>query len=175
MPLLHFRITKKDQSIDLSRDLHAQNLTLRRSIIVKNKGTVSNKSAIPSPLTYPEYEKFMLDFVKQYTDDYKGGVCIDASFLRGFEIMSNFSSNDIMIPFDNNETNIDHMYELDISSEDIALSFNVRTFNFNREDSTIFVEDLRDAGTANPEQYNNAIHHIDLIFQYDELYNYDTY
>jgi hypothetical protein len=178
MPLLHFRITEKNQSINLSRTLHAQNLTLRRSMVVKNKGTVSNKAAItgtPGIGTYPNYEVHMLDFIKQYTTDYEGGICIDASFLKGYEIMSNFRSNDIMIPFGNDETNIDHKYELDLSSEDIALSFNVKTFNFKRDDNVVFVEDERKKGTANPELVENAIHHIDLVFQYDELFNYDTY
>ena len=174
MPLLHFRITEKNQSIDLSRTLHAQNLTLRRSMIVKNKGTVSNKSDL-STTSQIDFEKDMIDFQPQYTTDYGGGVCIDVSFLKGYEIMSNFRSNDIMIPFANNDTIIDNKYELDIASEDIALSFNVKTFNFKRDDNIVFVEDERKKGTSNPELVENAIHHIDLIFQYDDLYNYDTY
>ena len=42
MPLLHFRITEKDESINMSRTLHAQNLTLRRAIITRNPSLQTN-------------------------------------------------------------------------------------------------------------------------------------
>ena len=106
MPLLHFRITEKDESINMSRTLHAQNLTLRRAIITRNPSlqtNVQNEVAVGSAKT---------QVVPIYDADCKGGIVVDASFLRGYEIMSNFSSNDIMIPFANDSINVDEQFAL---------------------------------------------------------------
>ena len=166
MPLLHFRVTKKDQSINMPRTIHAQNLTFRRAIVTRNKSNINN---LPTTVgkTTPEFQAEMANLQKAYDQDLKGGVLLDCSFLRGFEIMSNFSSNDIMIPFHNEDTNIDIKFELDIASEDIALSFNVKTFDYERGDTVLFAGDS--------ETGAGVIQHIDLIFHYDALYNYDTY
>jgi hypothetical protein len=162
MPLLHFRITEKDESINMSRTLHAQNLTLRRAIITRNPSlqtNVQNEVGVGSAKT---------QVVPIYDADCKGGIVVDASFLRGYEIMSNFSSNDIMIPFANDSINVDEQFELDIASEDIALAFNIKVLDFERKDTILFTK----ATTATTP---GAIQYVDLIFQYDELYNHDTY
>ena len=162
MPLLHFRITEKDESINMSRTLHAQNLTLRRAIITRNPSlqtNVQNEVAVGSAKT---------QVVPIYDADCKGGIVVDASFLRGYEIMSNFSSNDIMIPFANDSINVDEQFELDIASEDIALAFNIKVLDFERKDTILFTK-ATSAGEP------GAIQYVDLIFQYDELYNHDTY
>tara|TARA_R100001244_G_scaffold116552_1_gene86645 strand:- start:2763 stop:3254 length:492 start_codon:yes stop_codon:yes gene_type:complete len=163
MPLLHFRITSKDQPINLSRTLHAQNLTLRRAIITKTKSLYTVASA-------PSADTCCDNAIPAWTPDYKGGVIVDCSFLRGYEIMSNFSSNDILLPFSNGDTNINTQFELDIASEDIALSFNVKTYDFDRKDTILFVGEGSTVATT-----PGAIKSIDLIFQYDQLYNYNTY
>ena len=164
MPLLHFRIKEKDEGINMSRSLHAQNLTLRRAIVTRNASLQTN------PPTKPADNVAIIPVVPVYDVDYKGGLIVDASFLRGYEIMSNFSSNDIMIPFGNEKANIDEQFELDISSEDITLAFNVKVYDFERKDTIQFISDSGNTATT-----AGAIHYIDLIFQYDELYNNDTY
>ena len=162
MPVLHFRVTKQDENIDLSRTLHAQNLTLRRAVITRNKSLVSNVPALP---VVPAD-----NFIPIYVTDYKGGLILDISFFKGFEILSNFSSNDILLPFGNEIANIDTRYEQNFASEDISLSFRCRAFDFEREDTIKFISD-----TPLAPQTDGAIKYIDLFFEFDELYEYNTY
>ena len=98
MGVLHFRITKQDQNIDMSRTLHAQNLTLRRAVVTRNRSIQTNTPIGTNPLD---------NTIATYVTDYKGGIILDISFFKGFEILSNFSSNDILVPFGNAEANIE--------------------------------------------------------------------
>tara|TARA_R110002096_G_scaffold368683_1_gene561975 strand:+ start:59 stop:565 length:507 start_codon:yes stop_codon:yes gene_type:complete len=168
MPVLHFRLTSKNQPINMSRSLHSQNLTLRRVSVVRN---ISIPNNVPLPdgslVTQPPY------FVPTYTDvtdDLKGGIIIDVSFFKGFEVLSNFSSNDILVPFDNTETVVDNRFEQNFANEDISLSFNVQCFDYERKDTLKFVNDIGVSATTPA-----AIKFIDLFFEFDELYSYNSY
>ena len=166
MPTLHVRIEKQNQPIDLSRTLHSQNLTLRRAVVVRNISIPSNvplsSASPPAPYFVPTYT--------DPTDDLKGGIIIDLSFFKGFEILSNFSSNDLLIPFANTEVVVDNRYEQDFSNEDISLSFNVECFDYERKNTLKFVSD---AGVS--ETTPAAIKYIDVFFSFDQLYSYNTY
>ena len=166
MPTLHVRIEKQNQPIDLSRTLHSQNLTLRRAVVVRNI-SIPNNIPLSTAATPPPY------FVPTYTDptdDLKGGIIIDLSFFKGFEILSNFSSNDLLIPFANTEVLVDNRYEQDFSNEDISLSFNVECYDYERKNTLKFVSD---AGVS--ETTPGAIKYIDVFFSFDQLYSYNTY
>ena len=160
MPVLHFRIKKQNENIDLSRTLHSQNLTLRRVIITRNRSVITN-----SPLLAPVPSD---NFIPEYTTDLKGGIIVDISFFKGFEILSNFVSNDILVPFGNEVANIDNRYNLNFANEDIALSFNVQCYDFERKNSVVFQNDT----TATTD---GAIKYIDLFFDFDNLFDYSTY
>lgn len=157
MGVLHFRIKSNDENINMSRTLHAQNLTLRRAVVTRNLSIRSNPPAVAFDNLNPEY-----------TVDYKGGVICDINFFRGFEILSNFSSNDLLIPFSNHETNVDQRFEQNFASEDISLSFRVRTFDFKRENTVKFQD------STSPTE-DGAIAYIDLFFEFDEIHDYNTY
>jgi len=159
MGVLHFRITKKDQNIDMSRTLHAQNLTLRRAVVTRNRSIQTNTVIPPATLD---------NTIATYTTDYKGGIILDISFFKGFEILSNFSSNDILVPFGNAEANIDSRFEQNFASEDISLSFRCRTYDFKREDNVVFQDDTTALTDA-------AIAYVDLFFEFDEIHDYNTY
>ena len=166
MPILHFRITQQNQPIDLSRTLHSQNCTLRRITIVRNISLPNNIPGSPTQLPATPY------FVPTYPgdQDMEGGIIIDVSFFKGFEVLSNFSSNDIMCPFDNMQSVVDNRFEQNFANEDISLSFNVKVFNYKRENTLKFVDDTG-VGKDDPA----AIKYIDMFFEFDELFAYNTY
>ena len=174
MPVLHFRITQQDQPIDLSRTLHSQNCTLRRITIVRNISIPSNIPVTVDPLIPLVVGLAPTPyFVPTYTDplhDMKGGIIIDVSFFKGFEVLSNFSSNDIMCPFNNMESVVDNRFEQNFANEDISLSFNVKVYNYKRENTLKFVDD-----TGVEEADPAAIKYIDMFFEFDELFEYNTY
>ena len=163
MPILHFRVDKQQQNIDLSRTLHSQNLTFRRAIITRNRSIASVPPAGTNP---PD------NYIPTYTVDYLGGIIIDVSFFKGFEILSNFTSNDLMVPFNNDQSNVDHRFDMNFASEDIALSFNVQIYDFKRQliPDTLFTSTTGVADTA-----IGAIKYIDLFFEFDNLHDYNTY
>ena len=171
MPTLHVRIEKQNQPIDLSRTLHSQNLTLRRAVVVRNVSIPNNiplsagggtPAAAQPPYFVPTYT--------DPTDDLKGGIIVDLSFFKGFEILSNFSSNDLLIPFANTEVLVDNRYEQDFSNEDISLSFSVECFDYERKNTLKFVSDSGVTATT-----PGAIKYIDVFFSFDQLYSYNTY
>lgn len=146
MPLLHFRIDEADQTINLSRTLHAQNLKLKRVMIKKGDNT-----------------------------EFDGGLIIDCSFLKGYEIMSPFAANDFMVKFGKTDESVDKEYDLGVASEDISLAFNVKVYDFlrNKLTATDFSKDATSTTGYTPAA--TKIDYIDVIFEYDQLYNYDTY
>ena len=167
MPVLHFRVTSQNQPINLSRTLHSQNLTLRRITVVRNISVPNNIPGAPTNLPATPY------FVPEYTDakdDMHGGCIIDCSFFKGFEVLSNFSSNDIMCPFSNDEIVVDNRFEQNFANEDISLSFSVKVFNYLRSADIKFTSD-----TGLTDLSPGAIKYIDMFFEFDELYSYNTY
>tara|TARA_B100000780_G_scaffold278104_1_gene250558 strand:+ start:1691 stop:2194 length:504 start_codon:yes stop_codon:yes gene_type:complete len=167
MAILHYRITQANQPINLSRTLHAQNLTLRRVSVIRN---ISIPSNIPgSPTLVPATQYYIPEYLDP-KDDLHGGIIVDVSFFKGFEVLSNFSSNDLMIPFSNDDTVVDSRYEQNFSNEDISLSFSVKVFNYLREPNVKFTSD-----TGNSDLTPGAIKYIDMFFEFDELFNYNTY
>jgi hypothetical protein len=144
MPILHFRLTHKKQTVLLSKTIHSQNFTLRRCIITKNASV---------------------------TQTYKGGLIIDCAFLSGNEILSNFNSNDILIPFADAETNIDNRYTQNFAAEDISTSFIVKSYDFEKQADAIFQDDYATGGAA----VDGAIKYADIFFEFDELTDYNTY
>jgi len=171
MPTLHVRIEKQNQPIDLSRTLHSQNLTLRRAVVVRNVSIPNNipASAGGGTPTVPQPPYFVPTYTDP-TDDLKGGIIVDLSFFKGFEILSNFSSNDLLIPFANTEVVVDNRYEQDFSNEDISLSFSVECFDYERKNTLKFVSDSGVTATT-----PGAIKYIDIFFSFDQLYSYNTY
>jgi len=178
MPILHTRITKQNQPIDLSRTLHSQNLTLRRIIVTRNASIPSNLPAVtipaatgtpgaPSVLGQPPY---FTPIYTDPTDDLKGGIIIDVSFFKGWEMLSNFSSNDLFVPFGNEVANVDNTYTQNFANEDISLSFNVQTYDFERKDTLKFVGDAGVTATTPA-----AIKFIDVFWEFDELFAYNNY
>ncbi len=160
MPLLHVRITENNQNINMSRSLHSQNFTLRRCIITRNPSLLTSATAYlngEATQVFPTYDKDLL-----------GGIIVDFSFFTGYEIMSNFTSNDLMVPFSNMTANIDERFSQNFSSENINLAFNVKCFDFDRKATVEFVSET----TATT---SGAIHYIDFIFEFDSLAESDTY
>jgi len=153
MPVLHLRITKENDNINLSRSLHAQSFVFKRAVVVMNPsptaGTIQN-----------------LD----------GGVTIQLSFFTGFELLSNLSANNIYLPFsppkiDSNVTPntgnfdiFDIRYDLQFDAEDVKNSFNAKVFHY-------------DSGSEQPTFGSSAgnIKYIDLYFEFDNLFNTNNY
>jgi len=173
MPVLHFRITKQNQPINLSRTLHSQNLTLRRTTIVRNISIPKNIPVTVGATTTQVGLAPTPYFVPEYTDpkeDMHGGIILDVSFFRGYELLSNFCSNDLLIPFDNMQSVVDNRYQQNFNNEDISLSFNVQVYNYKRQNILKFVSE-EDVGENEP----GAIKYIDVFFEFDELFDYNTY
>lgn len=103
MPILHVRINKQDQNIDLSRSVHAQDFILRRAVIVRANDTV----------------------------DYGGGLAIELGFLKGVEFLSNISENQILTVMKPTELVVDNRYEFTFTSENIQNSFATRVYNYD--------------------------------------------
>ena len=111
MPVLHLRLAEQKQKIRLAKEIHAQDLTLIRSIIRKNVETAGN---------------------------YNGAIMINLNkVFSGFELISSTNLNSLMIPV--NET-IDTTGKVDVAtiefnqnlnSEDIRQEFYVETFNYD--------------------------------------------
>ena len=153
MPVLHMRILKENDNINLSRSLHAQSFVFKRAVVVMN----------PSPTA-------------QTIQNLDGGVTIQLSFFTGFELLSNLSANNIYLPFsppklDSNVTSntgnydiFDIRYDLQFNTEDIKNSFNAKVFHY-------------DSGSEQPTFGTAAgtIKYIDLYFEIDDLFNSNNY
>lgn len=107
MPILHFRITKPNETITITRPLHSQNFTFRRAVVVK---TDANDMA----------------------DEYKGGVAVQLSFLQGDEFVSNQNTNQLVIPFDYTQEVNDVRFEFPLASEDVRSAFTCSVKNYDR-------------------------------------------
>ena len=157
MGVLHFRISKNDENINISRSIYAQSFIFKRAVIVCNPSLA--------------------------TTDVKnlgGGVNVKLSFLNGFEILTNENSNNIYLPFappivkvapaDSpavaaNYDIYDLRYNLQFNAEQIKNSFNVKVYNY-------------DSGSVQPEFHaTNAgtIKYIDMYFEIGELNSQNNY
>ena len=156
MGILHMRISKNDENINISRSIYAQSFIFKRAVIVCN----------PSLAT---------------TDvkNLNGGINVKLSFLNGFEILTNQNSNNIYLPFAPPIVQVapdsvavaanynihDLRYNLQFNAEEIKNSFNVKVYTY-------------DSGSLQPEFHpTNAgtIKYIDMYFEIGELNSQNNY
>lgn len=111
MTILHLRISSNQQKIVLAKELHAQNLTLIRSIIVKDTTQAGG---------------------------YNGAVMINMNkVFSSFEILSSTNLNSLMIPVNStiNATGAliteTHEFNQNLDSEDIRAEFIVDVYNYD--------------------------------------------
>jgi len=154
MVLLHYRLTEKNQSIEIPSTIHAQSFIFRRAVVRMNPLTAGSSSTI-----------------------LKGGVIFSPSHFSGFEISSgtsissttnkpitnNLGFNDILLGLDEYKPINNIYFDMEFASEDINRGFTVSTRNFDREDVAVF-------GTG-PGQVKS----IDIYFQFSSLYKYEGY
>ena len=140
MPILHISLSKQNQQIDLSTDINAQMLTLKKCCISTiSTGTSNNR--------------YM-----------KGGVIIDLPFLTGAEVVSSTNGEGIVVPFDEHKTEkyTEVRFDSDLQAEHIPRSFRVDCRNFENKlikfDTTVSSTDVGEVATR--------IEQIDLFFEY---------
>lgn len=145
MVVLHIRIKENNEVINLDKGLVSTNMTLRRAVVIKNPKTGGA------------------------VHDYAGGISVSLDFLTGgVAIASNVNNDEISIPIDDNLEVNDVRFDLNFNSERVNRSFQTNVRNYN--DLGINPPFNRTAG-AN----NNELKYVDLYFEYDRLYDYDTY
>ena len=139
MPLLHFRISKPSEIINLDRALHGQNFTFKRAIVVKDPNSTIN---------------------------YGGGICVQLDFLSGgLEIMSNLNDNELNIPFTDNSSVADVRYNINFASEDINRSFKVSVLNYDKSNTTPLLFDKN--GTGGELFYIDMYFEFSELFDYN--------
>jgi len=145
MTVLHLRIKENNEVIDLDQGLLAQNMRLRRCVVIKNPKT----GGAPH--------------------DYQGGIAINLEFLKGgLSIASNVNNDEISVPIDDSLEVNDVRFDLNFNAERVNRSFVTSIRNYD------------DTGTQPPFNRtaganNNELKYVDLYFEYDKLYDYDTY
>ena len=166
MPVLHFRLDDTTQlataggqfkhQVSIDHDIHGQNFTFIRAMV-----SYSQTSAAHPP----------------------NGVIIDCgdAFFQGPEVISNFSSNSLMIPITNggNQFTVgdaqvvalfcveDIQYNQDFSGQDIKRGFTIIVRNWVDNQTTV---QLFGGGAA-----AGQIEGIDLFFSFDQLEDPDVY
>ena len=109
MAILHLRITEANQIIKLDREIHGQNFSLKKIIVIKNK----DQSGTP-------YQ-------------YKGGATISLDFLKGgLQMSSNVNNDEISVPFKQDEDVTHVNYDLNFESETIDQNFQISVFNYDK-------------------------------------------
>jgi len=101
MGILHLRITKNNQNIDLPKEFKAQKLIFLRSIIVKDVNAGAT---------------------------FGGTIMVDLDFFNGFEMTSNTNDNFLIIPIKQAEEVQTQIFDQEFNSEDIKQSFNVKVY-----------------------------------------------
>src|SRR5210317_1535502 len=101
MGILHLRITKNNQNIDLPKEFKAQKLIFLRSIIVKDVNAGAT---------------------------FDGTIMVDLDFFNGFEMTSNTNDNFLIIPIKQAEEVQTQIFDQEFNSEDIKQSFNVKVY-----------------------------------------------
>ena len=94
-----------------------------------------------------------------------GGLTVHCSFINGYTILTNSSdSNDLSIPLDPSKSVNDVRFDLSLGDEIIKPAFNVRVLDY---------------GGASPVSFLNtdlgALKYVDIFFEYNELFNFETY
>ena len=111
MPVLHLRLNDSKMKIRLAKEIHAQDLTLIRSIVRKNVETAGN---------------------------YNGAIMINLNkIFNGFELISSTNLNSLMIPVNETIDTIGKIavdsidFNQNLNSEDIRQEFYVDTYNYD--------------------------------------------
>lgn len=153
MAILHYRITEKNQSINIPNTIHAQSFIFRRAVV--------RMVPLVAPAT---------------STNLKGGIVVTPSHFSGFEISSgtsldsktskpitnNLGANDILIGIDEYKPINNIYFDMEFESEDINQGFTVSVTNFDKQPVTF--------GTGAGELTS-----IDVYFQFASLYDYKTY
>ena len=161
MPILHYKITKQEQSIVLNTQISARSFIFRRAMVVAHpmKSVVTSTSSdIPFPTSN------------------NGGFVVQPSYLNGFEITSGggVNSNDLLIPTRSDRWVNDVMFQMEFDSEDVNRAFTVETLNYNKTAKATFLEDIPEADRETKD-IPGVIRSIDLFFEYAQNYNYETF
>lgn len=145
MGILHMKITEPNQVIKLDRQIHGQNLTLKKIVVIKN----------PDQTVAPLY-------------DYRGGATISMDFLvGGLQISSNVNQDEISVPFKQAESVTSVNWDLNFESETIDQNFQVSVFNYDKSGA----QPIFDPTGTTP----NALMSIDLYFDFASLFDYNKY
>ena len=169
MPILHLKLSASDNNIIIPRTIHAQQLTLKRVIVQKyanvddsgNTGTAKSKHS------------------------YGGGIQIFLpNLLTGYEITTNGDTqNGIVVPFvdttfHNADSNVNGLAPpYTIAIYDSRFDMNFSQFDDIPKNLRVLIRNY-DGTTAckfDYSQYYNALVKVDLFFEYNEIYEYDTY
>jgi hypothetical protein len=126
MPILHIRLTSNRQVITLPTYINAQRMILKKVVIHKD---ISTASTIGS------------------------GLFIELPFINGFEMVSNSTAKQIVVPF--NETIVfnDIEFNLDIEGEHIDQEFEINVHN-------------TDLTTRTPFDVAGGLDSIDIYFSF---------
>ncbi len=145
MAILHLKITKNDEIINLPREIHGQNFKLVR-VSVKTKPVAAGD---------PEINQ--------------GGVAINLSFITGYEIISPVRNNMIFLCYDEEKNTNNQNYDQNLDSEDIPLSFRVQTFKYEGSEYAKFVNPPPAPPAPDPGPVAGDIKRIDLFFEFDRV------
>ncbi len=144
MAILHIKILKNDEVINLPREIHGQNFKLVR-VSIKSKPVASNGNEVN-----------------------EGGVAINLSFITGYEVISAVRNNMIFLCYDEFQNTNNQNYDQNLDSEDIPLSFRVQTFKYGGSDLAEFMAAPTQA-QPNPVAAAGDIKRIDLFFEFDRV------
>ena len=146
MAILHLKITKNDEIINLPREIHGQNFKLVR-VSVKSSPLATGASEIN-----------------------QGGVAINLSFITGYEVISPIRNNMLFLAYDEYQNNNNQNYDQNLDSEDIPLSFRVQTFKYEGSEYAKFVAEIPDPiPDPPPVPVAGDIKRIDLFFEFDRV------
>jgi hypothetical protein len=141
MPLLHFRIKKAKEIINISKNLHSQQFTFKRATVVKDPTA---------------------------TIKYKGGVTVKLQFLNGgTEILSNENDDELNIAFKDDSSVTDTQYDINFASEDINRSFTVSVLNYDKSNSTDL--DFNTGGVGGELFYIDMYFEFSELFDYNRF------
>jgi len=139
MAILHLKITKNDEIINLPREIHGQNFKLVR-VSVKTKPVAAGD---------PEINQ--------------GGVAINLSFITGYEIISPVRNNMIFLCYDEFQNTNNQNYDQNLDSEDIPLSFRVQTFKYEGSEYAKFQSGTAVAGDIKRIDLFFEFDRVDLV------------
>jgi len=105
MPVLHLRLTSNNQTINLPKPIHAQNIQFIRGTIIKDT---------TSGTTYDGCAMVNLD-----------------NLFNGYEIISNTNLNSLMLPFSDSQDVTTIQFIQDYDAEEIKQSFKVKVFKYD--------------------------------------------